>query len=149
MPTVHFHGTNISRDWVYDGQITKNIENGKDCSEKCAAHDKIKQETERNARIEASTYCPQYKYIRSENVPKYLFARVKERMHLARWRCGNQQQYWLVKECPKCFSTDISLRHRLDCEGFPDESENNFLCEDGRGIEILEKITYKQSTAMQ
>jgi len=111
---------------------------------------KKKEKEERRKKIEESKYNESYKNVITEELPEYLRGRrrKKERIMIARYRCGNEMkgnQHWLKEEdrkCRICGEETESIAHVLkECEETRDEMpEGEFLKEDGKGWEIMKRI---------
>jgi hypothetical protein len=92
----------------------------------------------------------------TEELPKYLGRESrKERVIIARFRCGNEErenEYWKedrTKVCRMCGEEKETIEHLLnECvklrEG--EESREKILNEDGKGIEWMKKVERRRRT---
>jgi len=90
-------------------------------------------------RIRSSTYFPLYEIIRTNDVPEYFKIRAQLRTTLARYRCGNESQSWINKECLRCSAPTPSLDHVLLCNNI-EKTLLDLLSPDGEGVKELCKI---------
>lgn len=110
-----------------------------------------KEKEERKAKIENSKYNEIYKKIQTDGIPEYLKGRrgKKERSMIARFTCGNETRgthIWREEEmsnCRVCGTEKESLEHVVkECEKTKDEmTVEEFLREDGKGKEVMERIS--------
>ncbi len=76
------------------------------------------------------------KILITTSISPYFQMSYYNRRVIARWRCGNEEQRWLRKECRKCSSDDVSLEHAMLCYNI-DERICVLLSEDGGGLREL------------
>jgi exonuclease III len=111
---------------------------------------------ERRTRIRKSRYNGKYEKIITEELPKYLGRESrKERVIIARFRCGNEERenkYWnedRIRMCRMCGEKKETIEHLLnECVELRerDESREEMLNEDGRGIEWIKNIEWRRRT---
>jgi hypothetical protein len=104
---------------------------------------------EEQARIRKCRYNGKYEKIITGELPKYLGRESrKERVIIARFRCGNEERenkYWnedRTRVCRMCGEKKETIEHLLnECVelGEGDESREEILNEDGRGIGMDEE----------
>jgi hypothetical protein len=111
---------------------------------------------ERRTRIRESRYNGKYEKIITEELPKYLGREDrKERVIIARFRCGNEERenkYWKedrTRVCRMCGEKKETIEDLLnECvelrEG--EESREEILNEDGKGIEWMKKVERRRRT---
>ncbi|KAH0816691.1 hypothetical protein GEV33_006099 [Tenebrio molitor] len=107
---------------------------GRAMTDELVQRDRDVQVQERRTRIRESRYNGKYEKIITEELPKYLGRESrKERVIIARFRCGNEERenkYWNEDRIRVC---RIIERER-------EESREEMLNEAGRGIEWMKKI---------
>jgi len=101
----------------------------------------------RKNKIRESKYNDGYKEIRTEKIPGYLRGRrkKKERIILARYRCGNEmkgRQYWREEEerkCRICGVEDETIEHVLErCEATKGGTrKEDLLNDEGKGLDVI------------
>jgi len=108
---------------------------------------KKREREERVRKIRESKYNDVYKEIRTEKIPGYLRGRrkKKERIILARYRCGNEMrggQYWREVEerkCRICGVEDETIEHVLErCEATKrGMRKEELLNDEGKGLDMI------------
>jgi hypothetical protein len=87
--------------------------------------------TETWGRIQSSSYFPMYKTLWTSEIPEYFKLKSEMRKTLARYRCGNESQNWINKECIRCSSPFPNLDHVFLCFNI-DKPMLELLSSDGR-----------------
>jgi hypothetical protein len=118
--------------------------------------DRDVQVQERRTRIRESRYNGKYEKIITEELSKYLGRESrKERVTIARFRCGNEERenkYWnedRIRVCRMCGEKKETIEHLLnECVELRerDESREEMLNEDGRGIEWMKNVEWRRRT---
>ncbi|KAH0815458.1 hypothetical protein GEV33_007333 [Tenebrio molitor] len=126
-------------------EIERMREGGRAMTDELVQRDRDVQVQERRTRIRESRYNGKYEKIITEELPKYLGRESrKERVIIARFRCGNEERenkYWnedRIRVCRMCGEKKETIEHLLnECVELRerDESREEMLDEDGRGIE--------------
>jgi len=110
---------------------------------------KKREREERIRKIKESKYNDGYKEIRTEKNPGYLRGRrrKKERILLARFRCGNEmrgRQYWREEEerkCRICGEEDETIEHVLErCVTKRGMRKEDLLNGEGKGLDAIREI---------
>jgi hypothetical protein len=143
----------FERNGYAGAEIERMRERGRVMTDELVQSDRDVQVQERRTRIRESRYIGKYEKIITEELPKYLGRESrKECVITARFRCGNEERenkYWKedrTRVCRMCGEKKETIEHLLnECvelrERERDESREEILNEDGRGIEWMKKLS--------
>ncbi|KAH0818251.1 hypothetical protein GEV33_004540 [Tenebrio molitor] len=141
---------------VGGAEIERMREGGRAMTYELVQRDRDVQVQERRTRIRESSYNGKYEKIITEELPKYLGRESrKERVIIARFRCGNEERenkYWnedRIRVCRMCGEKKETIEHMLnECVELREreESREEMLNEDGRGIEWMKKVEWRRGT---
>ncbi|KAH0810075.1 hypothetical protein GEV33_012716 [Tenebrio molitor] len=140
----------FERNGYAGAEIERMREGGRAMTYELVQRDRDVQVQERRTRIRESRYNEKYEKIITEELPKYLGRESrKERVIIARFRCGNEERenkYWnedRIRVCRMCGEKKETIEHMLnECVELREreESREEMLNEDGRGIEWMKKF---------
>ncbi|KAH0816956.1 hypothetical protein GEV33_005835 [Tenebrio molitor] len=146
----------FERNGYAGAEIERMREGGRAMTDELVQRDRDVQVQERRTRIRESRYSGKYEKIITEELPKYLGRESrKERVIIARFRCGNEERenkYWnedRIRVCRMCGEKKETIEHLLnECVELRerDESREEMLNEDGRGIEWMKNIEWRRRT---
>ncbi|KAH0821305.1 hypothetical protein GEV33_001486 [Tenebrio molitor] len=146
----------FERNGYAGAEIERMREGGRAMTDELVQRDRDVQVQERRTRIRESRYNGKYEKIITEELPKYLGRESrKERVIIARFRCGNEERenkYWnedRIRVCRMCGEKNETIEHLLnECVELRerDESREEMLNEDGRGIEWMKNIEWRRRT---
>jgi hypothetical protein len=145
----------FERNGYVGAEIERMREGGRAMTDELVQRDRDVQVQERRTRIRESRYNGKYEKIITEELPKYLGRESrKERVTIARFRCGNEERenkYWnedRIRVCRMCGQKKETIEHLLnECVELRerDESREEMLNEDGRGIEWMKNIEWRRT----
>ncbi|KAH0807290.1 hypothetical protein GEV33_015500 [Tenebrio molitor] len=137
-------------------EIERMRKGGRAMTDELMQRDRDVQVQERRTRIRESRYNGKYEKIITEELPKYLGRESrKERVIIARFRCGNEERenkYWnedRIRVCRMCGEKKETIEHMLnECVELREREEcrEEMLNEDGRGIEWMKKVEWRRGT---
>jgi hypothetical protein len=146
----------FERNGYAGAEIERMREGGRAMTDELVQRDRDVQVQERRTRIRESRYNGKYEKIITEELPKYLGRESrKERVIIARFRCGNEERenkYWnedRIRVCRMCGEKKETIEHMLnECVELREreESREEMLNEDGRGIEWMKKVEWRRGT---
>ncbi|KAH0814865.1 hypothetical protein GEV33_007925 [Tenebrio molitor] len=146
----------FERNGYAGAEIERMREGGRAMTYELVQRDRDVQVQERRTRIRESRYNEKYEKIITEELPKYLGRESrKERVIIARFRCGNEERenkYWnedRIRVCRMCGEKKETIEHMLnECVELREreESREEMLNEDGRGIEWMKKVEWRRGT---
>jgi hypothetical protein len=146
----------FERNGYAGAEIERMREGGRAMTDELVQRDRDVQVQERRTRIRESRYNGKYEKIITEELPKYLGRESrKERVIIARFRCGNEERenkYWnedRIRVCRMCGEKKETIEHMLnECVELREreESREELLNEDGRGIEWMKKVEWRRGT---
>jgi hypothetical protein len=146
----------FERNGYAGAEIERMREGGRAMTYELVQRDRDVQVQERRTRIRESRYNGKYEKIITEELPKYLGRESrKERVIIARFRCGNEERenkYWnedRIRVCRMCGEKKETIEHMLnECVELREreESREEMLNEDGRGIEWMKKVEWRRGT---
>jgi hypothetical protein len=146
----------FERNGYAGAEIERMRQGGRAMTDELVQRDRDVQVQERRTRIRESRYNGKYEKIITEELPKYLGRESrKERVIIARFRCGNEERenkYWnedRIRVCRMCGEKKETIEHLLnECIELRerDESREEMLNEDGRGIEWMKNIEWRRRT---
>jgi hypothetical protein len=146
----------FERNGYAGAEIERMREGGRAMTYELVQRDRDVQVQERRTRIRESRYNGKYEKIITEELPKYLGRESrKERVIIARFRCGNEERenkYWnedRIRVCRMCGEKKETIEHMLnECVELREreESREEMLNEDGRGIEWMKNVEWRRGT---
>ncbi|KAH0816561.1 hypothetical protein GEV33_006230 [Tenebrio molitor] len=144
----------FERNGYAGAEIERMREGGRAMTDELVQRDRDVQVQERRTRIRESRYNGKYEKIITEELPKYLGRESrKERVIIAGFRCGNEERenkYWNEdRVCRMCGEKKETIEHMLnECVELREreESREEMLNEDGRGIEWMKKVEWRRGT---
>ena len=120
--------------------IERESSDGVDRSDRYKQADKAINERQTWHRICNSSYFPLYRHVYVNNVPRYFHLSYSLRTILAKARCGNFMQDFIVKECTHCSEPAPTLNHQLRCYNLEDMSVCDLMADDGGGLQPIKLI---------
>ncbi|KAH0819191.1 hypothetical protein GEV33_003600 [Tenebrio molitor] len=146
----------FERNGYAGAEIERMREGGRAMTDELVQRDRDVQVQERRTRIRESRYNGKYEKIITDELPKYLGRESrKERVIIARFRCGNEERenkYWnedRIRVRRMCGEKKETIEHLLnECVELRerDESREEMLNEDGRGIEWMKNVEWRRRT---